>query len=53
MAKRRAKPIADDEPAGGSSSVTPAPSADLQVTFTELAVGTMLHRVHQSQYQAD
>ncbi|ASW45290.1 RES family NAD+ phosphorylase [Xanthomonas arboricola pv. pruni] len=53
MAKRRAKPIADDEPASGSSSVTPEPSADLQVTFTELAVGTMLHRVHHSQYQAD
>ncbi|VFR21237.1 hypothetical protein AMP9_3919 [plant metagenome] len=42
MPKRRPQPGADDEPAG-----------DLHASFTELVEGTVFHRVHQSQYQAD
>lgn len=33
--------------------VTPEPPATLHVTCTPLASGTVLHRVHQSQYLAD
>ncbi|MFT3803520.1 MAG: RES family NAD+ phosphorylase [Burkholderiaceae bacterium] len=53
MAERRAKPARDLKPAGKPSSATPEPSSDLQVTLTELAEGTVLHRVHQSEYRAD
>ncbi|WP_337245868.1 RES family NAD+ phosphorylase [Luteimonas sp. gir] len=53
MPKRRPQPAADDEPASAPSSVTPEPAGDLHASFTELAEGTVLHRVHQSQYQAD
>ena len=53
MPKRRPQPAADDEPASAPSSATPEPAGDLHASFTELIVGTVLHRVHQSQYQAD
>lgn len=53
MPKRRLQSAADDEPASAPSSATPEPAGDLHASFTELAVGTVLHRVHQSQYQAD
>ncbi|WP_349745063.1 RES family NAD+ phosphorylase [Roseateles cavernae] len=53
MAKRRAKPAGDAVPGGEASLSTPEPSDSLKVTFTELAKGTVLHRVHQSKYRAD
>lgn len=53
MPKRRPQPAADDELAGAPSSTTPEPAGDLHASFTEMAEGTVLHRVHQSQYQAD
>lgn len=53
MPKRRPPPAADGGPAGAPSATTPQPTGDLQASFTELAEGTVLHRVHQSQYQAD
>lgn len=52
MARRSAKPTGDAAP-GGESLSTPEPSGSLKVTFTELAKGTRLHRVHQSKYKAD
>jgi len=52
--KRGAKPAAPAHPPGGeASSTTPAPSATLHATLTELAEGQALHRVHQDQYRAD
>lgn len=53
MAKRRARAAADGASADAPSSVTPEPSDQLHASFTDLDVGTVLHRVHQSQYQAD
>lgn len=53
MPKRRPQSAADEEPASAPSSATPEPAGDLHASFTELAAGTVLHRVHQSQYQAD
>lgn len=51
MAKRRAKRTGDV--AAEASSTTPEPSGALQVTLTELAKGTLLHRGHQRKYVAD
>lgn len=53
MPKRRPQPTADDEPACALSSATPKPAGDLHASFTELVEGTVLHRVHQSQYLVD
>lgn len=53
MAKRRAQATADGAPADAPSSATPEPTDHLHAAFTEVAVGTVLHRVHQSQFQAD
>ncbi|MFG0828953.1 RES family NAD+ phosphorylase [Pseudomonas sp. CJQ_7] len=53
MPKRRPQSVSDGEPVGAPSSATPEPAGDLHASFTELAEGTVLHRVHQSQYQAD
>ncbi|CAB3893310.1 RES family NAD+ phosphorylase [Achromobacter mucicolens] len=53
MPKRRPKPAADDVPANAPSSAAPEPVGDLHVSYTLLALGTVLHRVHQSQFQAD
>src|SRR5690554_4281560 len=56
MAKRSAKPAGGTDPsppAGEASSSTPVPSDTLHATFTSLAQGEVLHRVHQSKYQAD
>ena len=52
MPKRRPQSVSDGEPVGAPSSATPEPGGDLHASFTELAEGTVLHRVHQSQYQA-
>ncbi|EDT3379585.1 RES family NAD+ phosphorylase [Salmonella enterica subsp. enterica serovar Mbandaka] len=51
--KRGAKPSAPVQPADAASSATPAPSATLHATLTELPQGQVLHRVHQDQYRAD
>lgn len=53
MPKRRPQAAADDEATSSPSSATPEPAGDLHTSFTELAEGTVLHRVHQSQYLAD
>ncbi|HEX2012446.1 MAG TPA: RES family NAD+ phosphorylase [Roseateles sp.] len=53
MAKRRAEPARDVKTAGGPASATPDPVGDLQVTSTLLSEGTVLHRVHQSQYRPE
>lgn len=53
MPKRRPRSVSEDEPAGSPSSATPEPAGDLHASFTELVEGTVLHRVHQSQYQAN
>ncbi|MGE4335426.1 MAG: RES family NAD+ phosphorylase [Pigmentiphaga sp.] len=54
MAKRRPpQPAVDDAAAGTPSSTTPEPEGDLHTSFTELVEGTVLHRVHQSQHQAN
>ncbi|MBK4736622.1 RES family NAD+ phosphorylase [Noviherbaspirillum pedocola] len=37
----------------GSLSDTPAPPGQLQITFTSLAKGAVLHRVHLDRYRAD
>lgn len=55
MAKRSAQPAGGTNPsppAGEATSSTPAPPDKLQVTFTSLVQGQVLHRVHQSLYQA-
>jgi hypothetical protein len=52
MAKRRAR-MSDVASGGEPSPATPEPPGNLQVSFTELAGDTVLHRVHQSQYRAD
>src|SRR3546814_3512262 len=36
-----------------AASVTPVPAATLHVTFTVIAKGDVLHRVHQDKYQPD
>lgn len=56
MAKRSAKPAGDTDPSppvGEASSSTPSPPDMLHATLTSLAQGEVLHRVHQSKYQAD
>jgi len=56
MAKRGAKPAGGTDsspPAGEAASSTPAPPDKLHATLTLLAKGEVLHRVHQSKYQAD
>lgn len=53
MARRGPPPVADDTLAGALSADTPEPAGHLHASFTELAAGTVLHRVHQSQYRAD
>ncbi len=56
MAKRSAKPAGGTDPsppADEASSSTPAPPDMLHATLTSLAQGEVLHRVHQSKYQAD
>lgn len=56
MAKGSAKPASgtDASPlAGETFSSTPAPPDKLHASFTLLAKGEVLHRVHQSKYQAD
>ncbi len=56
MARRSAKPAggtASSPPADEASSSTPAPPDKLHVTLTSLAKDEVLHRVHQSKYQAD
>lgn len=53
MPKRRPQPVMDDKLAGAPSSATLEPAGDLHASFTELVEGTVLHRVHQSRYQAD
>ncbi|MGY6255119.1 RES family NAD+ phosphorylase [Paraburkholderia caledonica] len=52
MAKWRAR-MSDVASGGEPSPATPEPPGNLQVSFTELAGDTVLHRVHQSQYRAD
>lgn len=53
MPKRPAAPSVEIEQDGGSPTATPEPADDLHVALTELAPGTVLHRVHLSEYQAD
>ena len=53
MPKRRPQPAAADGLARAPSSATPEPAGELHAAFTVLAEGTVLHRVHQSQYRAD
>lgn len=56
MARRFAKPAGgkvSPPPADEASSCTPDPPGKLHLTLTSLAKGEVLHRVHQSQYQAD
>lgn len=56
MAKRGVKPAGSEDsssPAGEAPSGTPAPPDKLHTTLTSLAKGEVLHRVHQSKYQAD
>jgi hypothetical protein len=56
MAKRSAKPAGGTKPsppAGEASCSTPAPPDKLHATLTSLAQGEVLHRVHQSKFQAD
>ena len=48
-----AKLSAPAQPADAAASATPAPSATLHATLTELPKGQVLHRVHQEQYRAD
>jgi len=36
-----------------AASVTPVPAATLHVSFTVIAKGDVLHRVHQDKYQPD
>ena len=52
MPKRRPQSAADDEQASAPSFATPEPAGDLRASFTELAIGTVLHRVHQARYNA-
>ncbi|AXA65106.1 RES family NAD+ phosphorylase [Pseudomonas oryzihabitans] len=51
MPKRPAPPPVEQD--GGSPTATPEPAANLHVALTELASGTVLHRVHLRMYQAD
>ncbi|CAI07522.1 hypothetical protein ebA2475 [Aromatoleum aromaticum EbN1] len=56
MAKRSAKPAGSTDPsppADEAYSCTPAPPDKLHVTLTSLVKDEVLHRVHQSKYQAD
>jgi hypothetical protein len=55
MARRSAKQEggAARTPADEASLSTPAPQDGLHVTLISLVKGTVLHRVHQSEYQAD
>jgi hypothetical protein len=56
MAKRGVKPAGSEDsspPAGEAPSGTPVPPDKLHTTLTSLAKGEILHRVHQSKYQAD
>ena len=56
MAKRSATPAGGTDvpaPASKASSRTPAPPDKLHTMCTTLAKGVVLHRVHQSRYQAD
>lgn len=56
MAKRSASPAGGTDPlppAGEAFSSTPAPPDMLHATLTSFAPGEVLHRVHQSKYQAD
>ena len=55
MARRSAKPAgrAESPPGDEASSGTPAPQEKLHITLTSLTKGAVLHRVHQSKYQAD
>lgn len=56
MARRFAKPAGGKvppPPADEASSCTPDPPGKLHLTLTSLAKGEVLHRVHQSKYQAD
>ena len=52
MPKRRAQPSAGAEPFSEPPSTTPEPSDHLDLSFTKLAEGTVLHRVHESGYLA-
>lgn len=51
MPKRPATPSVEED--GGSPTATPEPAENLHIALTELALGTVLHRVHLSEYQAD
>lgn len=56
MARRSTKAAGGTDPlppADEASSSTPPPPDKLHVTLTSLAKGEVLHRVHQSKYQAD
>lgn len=53
MAERRAQSSASGLPADAPSLATPEPTGRLHASFTELVEGTVLYRVHQSQYRAD
>lgn len=53
MPKSPAAPPVEIELDGGLPTATPEPAEHLHVALTELAPGTVLHRVHLSEYQAD
>lgn len=51
MPRRHAAPSVEQD--SGSPTATPEPTESLYVALTELALGTVLHRVHLSEYLAD
>jgi RES domain len=55
MPRKPAREVSNPETAGSEemSFTTPIPPSTLHVTFTLLAKGEVLHRVHQAKYQAD